>query len=138
MSQRAQSLDDVMTLYFSQPIIDGVLLWGFSDNHGPCRETCSLFEGDEFIVRKINYPYPHSLPPCSTAPTTSLPRFCTQPYPCQLVLEAAAVIVKFLPLLTLTLVLYSARQTFKLKLHGLPTPIGNYSLTGTSIMPKFI
>ena len=50
VTQRAESLDDVMTLYFSQEIVQGVLLWGFSDNHGPCRETCSLFEGDDFVV----------------------------------------------------------------------------------------
>ena len=52
VTQRADILDDLMTLYFSRSIVGGVLLWGFSDNHGPCRDTCSLFEGDDFVVRE--------------------------------------------------------------------------------------
>ena len=57
VTERAQSLDDLMTLYFSRSIVDGVLLWGFSDNHGPCRDSCSLYDGDDFVVHSHIYEY---------------------------------------------------------------------------------
>ena len=46
---RADAYDDLTTLYFSDPNIDGVLLWGFSDQHH-WRPNAALFEGDDFVV----------------------------------------------------------------------------------------
>ena len=50
---RADAYDDVTTLYFSDPNIDGILLWGFSDQHH-WRPNAALFEGDDFVVNNLN------------------------------------------------------------------------------------
>ena len=46
----ADSYDDIMTLYFSHPTIDGIMLWGFSDQHHS-KPDAALFEGPEYLVR---------------------------------------------------------------------------------------
>ena len=48
-TQRAQAYDDILTLYYSNSQIQGILLWGFSDQHHH-RPNAALFEGDDFIV----------------------------------------------------------------------------------------
>ncbi|KAL4218791.1 hypothetical protein ACF0H5_021378 [Mactra antiquata] len=42
---KARALDDIMTLYFSHPSVEGVLLWGFWENK-IYDKTLALFEGD--------------------------------------------------------------------------------------------
>ena len=48
--EKANAYDDVVTLYFSDPNIDGVLLWGFSDQHHASPDA-ALFEGPDYVVR---------------------------------------------------------------------------------------
>ena len=47
--QRANAYDDVMTILYAHPAVEGILLWGFSDQHH-WRPNCALFEGDFFEV----------------------------------------------------------------------------------------
>ena len=47
--EKADAYDDVLTLYFSDPNIDGVLLWGFSDVHHSSPDA-ALFEGADYTV----------------------------------------------------------------------------------------
>ena len=51
---RADRYDDAVTLYFSHPNVDGIILWGFSDQHH-WRPLAALFEGDDFVVMSIVY-----------------------------------------------------------------------------------
>ena len=46
----AQALEDVMTLYFSHPAVEGILLWGFW-NGKIFTENASLVEGPDLTVR---------------------------------------------------------------------------------------
>ena len=48
-TEKADAYDDVITLYFSDPNIDGVLLWGFSDIHHVSPDA-ALFEGPDYTV----------------------------------------------------------------------------------------
>ena len=45
----ADSYEDILMLYFSDPNIHGVLLWGFSDQHHS-KPDAALFEGPDYIV----------------------------------------------------------------------------------------
>ena len=46
---RADGYDDAVTLYFSYPLIGGVLLWGFHDGHH-WKPDAALFEGEDYVV----------------------------------------------------------------------------------------
>ena len=46
---KADAYDDVITLYFSDPNVEGVILWGFSDLHH-WKPDAALFEGPDYIV----------------------------------------------------------------------------------------
>ena len=50
---RADGYDDAVTLYFSHPNIDGILLWGFHDGHH-WKPDAALFEGEDYIVSYYN------------------------------------------------------------------------------------
>lgn len=45
----ADSYEDILTLYFSNLDIDGILLWGFSDQYHS-KPDAALFEGPDYIV----------------------------------------------------------------------------------------
>lgn len=46
---KASALDDVMTLYFSHPAVEGVLLWGFWDG-AINKQLNALATGDNVMV----------------------------------------------------------------------------------------
>ena len=48
-TDKANTYDDLLTLFFSDPNIQGVILWGFSDLHH-WRPDAALFEGPDYIV----------------------------------------------------------------------------------------
>ena len=58
----ADSYDDVITLYFSWPSVQGVLLWGFSDQHHS-KPDAALFEGPDYEVRQPHTKYTIRLEP---------------------------------------------------------------------------
>ena len=45
----AKALEDLMTLYFSHPSIEGIILWGFWDGR-IWKENATLVEGDNLTV----------------------------------------------------------------------------------------
>ena len=47
--EHAGALDDLVTLYFSHPAVEGLLLWGFHDDHMN-DPGGALFEGDDYTV----------------------------------------------------------------------------------------
>ena len=49
-SQLADSYEDVLTLYYSRPEIEGIMLWGFSDQYHS-KPDAALFEGPDYEVR---------------------------------------------------------------------------------------
>lgn len=46
---RADGYDDAVTLYFAQPEVEGILLWGFHDGHH-WKPDAALFEGVDYTV----------------------------------------------------------------------------------------
>ena len=55
-NKKASALEDVMTLYFSHPAVEGILLWGFQNDaihdHG-----AALTSGSNVTVSIYNYLY---------------------------------------------------------------------------------
>ena len=49
---RAQAYEDIMTLFFSRPEIEGVILWGFWDGAKQTPNT-GLWDGDDLEVRSF-------------------------------------------------------------------------------------
>ena len=46
----AQALDDALTLYFSHPAVEGIMLWGFWDGR-MFEQSAALVEGPDLTVR---------------------------------------------------------------------------------------
>ena len=51
VTERALHLVEMLTLYFSHPAIEGIMLWGFWDGTYFEDRHAELVEGDDFVVR---------------------------------------------------------------------------------------
>lgn len=49
VAQRADGYEDSVRLYFSDPNIEGILLWGFWDQ-AHWKPNASLVDGNDFVV----------------------------------------------------------------------------------------
>lgn len=56
-TKKAEALEDLMTLYFSHPAVEGVLLWGFWDQRMYKGKEWSLFDGPDISPNEAGLAY---------------------------------------------------------------------------------